>query len=185
MSQRSSLPIELKLKRPPPDPLPAREIKRRIRTTPSIKLQRRTDGRKWGAGKTDFDKSVVEGLCHIWCTIEEIEFILRTDRKCLNIWAKRMYGKPFSDVYNHFAAGGNASLRRNQMRLSQDNAAMGIWLGKQRLGQREDPIDSQSFNGELKEYISFLKNKHRNRRARASAEQMKKYDATKSLIEGE
>ena len=37
---------------------------------------------------------------------------------------------------------------------------MAIWLGKQRLGQREDPNGNDSFNGELREFIEFLKQKY-------------------------
>ena len=31
-------------------------------------------------------------------------------------------------------------MRRNQLKLSETNASMAIWLGKQWLGQREAPI---------------------------------------------
>jgi hypothetical protein len=109
-----------------------------------------------GRPPREFDKKTFEGLCHVWCTWEEIENIMRCDRRSLDAWCKRTYfhedtGEPltFNDVYKRFSDGGKASLRRNQLHLSKTNAAMCIWLGKQKLGQRDIPQELEAFNGKL------------------------------------
>ena len=63
-------------------------------------------------------------------------------------------------AYKRFSDGGKASLRRNQLHLSKTNAAMAIWLGKQKLDQKDEPKTVEGFNGELKEFIDFLKHKY-------------------------
>jgi len=108
----------------------------------------------------DFDKKVFEGLCHVWCTWDEMENILQADRETISSWCERAYMEPFSIVYKRFSDGGKASLRRNQLHLSAKNAAMCIWLGKQKLGQKEDPHGDDKFNGELKEFVDYLKQKY-------------------------
>lgn len=110
--------------------------------------------------RREFDKQTFEGLCHIWCTHEELEHILKTKLNILSGWCMRTYGEPFEAVYNQFSSGGKASLRRTQVQLSKKSTAMAIWLGKQKLEQREAPSAEKGFNGELKEYIDQLKEKN-------------------------
>jgi len=59
------------------------------------------------------------------------------DDMTLNRWCKRTYDKSFSEIFAIKRGLGNISLRRSQFRLAEKNAAMGIWLGKQYLGQRD------------------------------------------------
>lgn len=115
---------------------------------------------KKGCGRPlrDFDQSVFEGLCEVWCTKEEIESIFKTNIVTVDKWCQRVYGKRYQEVYQEHASKGKASLRRNQLKLSQKNAAMAIWLGKQKLGQRDNPVDIQEFNGKLSELLDSLKN---------------------------
>lgn len=82
-------------------------------------------------------KQQFESLCKIQCTEEEICAVLDCDEISLISWCKRTYGKTFSQVFKEKRLGGRASLRRNQYLLSEKNATMSIWLGKQYLGQTE------------------------------------------------
>lgn len=130
-------------------------------------MAKKPSGKPNGRPPREFDQKTFEGLCHVWCTWEEIENILRCDRRSLDYWCQRTYkheetgeGISFADVYKRFADGGKASLRRNQLNLSKTNASMGIWLGKQKLEQKDDPKPVEGFGGELREFIDFLKQKY-------------------------
>jgi len=89
-----------------------------------------------------FSKEVFEGLCGIMCTQDEICNVLRTTDKTLSGWCMREYGSDFSETYKRFSAQGKMTLRRYQFKLAQKSAAMAIFLGKQYLGQRDNPEDS-------------------------------------------
>lgn len=116
----------------------------------------KNSGKPTGRPPKEFDKKTFEGLCHIWCTWEEMENILQARRETISDWCQRCYGEPFSTVYKRFADGGKASLRRNQLQLSKKNAAMAIWLGKQKLGQRDIPQEIEQFNGKLADLLEKL-----------------------------
>lgn len=55
----------------------------------------------------------------------------------LERWTRRTYRRRFAEVFNEKRAGGKASLRRNQWKLSETNPTMAIWLGKQYLEQTD------------------------------------------------
>lgn len=95
---------------------------------------------KLGAGPpfAQIDKNIFENLCKILCTQKEIQNVLGHHINTIVSWCEREYGKPFSEVYDHFSDSGRASLRRNQFNLSKSNAAMSIWLGKQWLDQKDN-----------------------------------------------
>jgi hypothetical protein len=88
--------------------------------------------------KFDPDESTlktIEGLAKIQCTQGEAAAVLGIDRTTFLAFLKRDL-----KARARWEAGlesGKASLRRNQFKLSETNAAMAIWLGKQYLGQRE------------------------------------------------
>lgn len=93
-----------------------------------------------GRPKKAFDKDYLEKLCHLQCTKEDVmEFFEYKDEDTLNARIKENYGEDanFSGVYKKYSLGGKISLRRNQFRLSEKNASMAIFLGKQYLGQRD------------------------------------------------
>lgn len=79
-----------------------------------------------------------EALCAIQCTEEEICAVIGCDEATLIKWCKETYGTTFSKVFNEKKQGGKASLRRIQWKLAEKNPTMGIWLGKQYLGQRDN-----------------------------------------------
>lgn len=84
-----------------------------------------------------------EYLCQIQCTQEEICGVLDVSEKTLGGWCRRTYGEGFSKVFREKRQKGRASLRRNQWKLAETNAAMGIFLGKQYLGQSDNPVADQ------------------------------------------
>lgn len=99
--------------------------------------RRRPGSDPGGRPVRDFDKKTFEGLCHVQCTVDEIEAILHTDQRTIDNWCKREYKETFSTVYKRYAKGGKASVRRNQFALSKTNASVAIWLGKVMLGQKD------------------------------------------------
>lgn len=119
-------------------------------------MARKPTGNPNGRPPKEFDQKTFEGLCHVWCTFEEIENILGAKREAINYWCERTYGESLQEVYNKFSDGGKASLRRNQLQLSKKNAAMAIWLGKQKLGQRDIPQELEQFNGKLADLLEKL-----------------------------
>lgn len=89
--------------------------------------------------KKEIDSKIFEGLCKLQCTEAEICSFLEVSDKTLTAWCKRTYGEGFSDTYKKKSEGGKTSLRRAQFRLAEKSAVMAIFLGKQYLGQSDNP----------------------------------------------
>lgn len=88
----------------------------------------------------EIDKRQFESLCAIQCTLDEMCAVFDCCTDTLESWCKRTYdGRNFSDVFREKRGIGRASLRRAQFELAKKNATMGIWLGKQYLGQKDEP----------------------------------------------
>ena len=103
--------------------------------------------KKMGRPQKEFDKKIVEGLCSVLCTYEEIEHILSTDKRVIDRWCQREYGQTFDELYKKYSESAKASLRRNQLKLSATHPVMAIWLGKQLLGQRDrQPEEATQIN---------------------------------------
>lgn len=66
-------------------------------------------------------------------------------------------GKPmgFSEIFAIKRSDGKISLRRSQFALAKKNAAMAIFLGKQYLGQSDNPV-VESKAGEILESLQGL-----------------------------
>lgn len=94
---------------------------------------------KGGRPLKKIDKRNFEKLCEFQCTLFEICDFFDTTDKTLNSWCKRNYGAGFSETYEKKRVKGKISLRRTQFRLAEKNAAMAIFLGKQYLGQKDNP----------------------------------------------
>jgi hypothetical protein len=83
----------------------------------------------------DIDLAELEKLCAIQCTDEEIAAWFGVTRRTI---ARRRKVAKFSDIMERGKAKGRISVRRMQMKmLEQGNATMGVWLGKQLLGQTD------------------------------------------------
>ena len=81
------------------------------------------------------DLSELEKLCMMQCTNEEIGAWFGVSSKTIE---RRRKNRHFAEVMDRGRAKGRVSVRRMQMKmLEQGNATMGVWLGKQLLGQTE------------------------------------------------
>lgn len=89
--------------------------------------------------RKEIDQKAFESLCGLQCTKEEICGFFDLTDKTLENWCKRTYKAGFSEVFKQKRGLGKISLRRHQWRLAEKNAAMAIWLGRNYLGQKEEP----------------------------------------------
>lgn len=103
-------------------------------------------GTKMGRPKILIDKRQFELLCIMQCTEKEVCAVLGGSKgelspHTLNRWCIETYGKgqTFCKVFEQKKSEGKASLRRTQWVLAQRSAAMAIFLGKNYLGQSDDP----------------------------------------------
>ena len=92
-----------------------------------------------GRPRKEINKEAFEKLCAIMCTEEEICGVFGITDKTLTRWCKETYGMNFSDTFKVYSADGKISLRRKQFKLADRSAAMAIFLGKQYLGQTDNP----------------------------------------------
>ena len=124
-------------------------------------MPKKPTGNPNGRPLTEIDKQEFEGCCKILCTKDEICDIFQIDEKTLTAWCKRTYGCGFSDIYKKLSAHGKKSLRRYQFELAQTNASMGIWLGKNLLGQKDETVIDHG-NNELLGALTELARKQLN-----------------------
>ena len=97
-----------------------------------------------GRPTKEFDIKAFQDLVGLGCSQEEICWFFRDETgKPANIdtltrWCKRTFDMTFQE---YFAKNGymalKIKLRRNQFKLSEKNAAMAIFLGKNYLGQKD------------------------------------------------
>ena len=92
-----------------------------------------------GRPRKEIDQKQFENLCGLQCTLEEICGWFGVTDKTLNSWCKRTYSESFSEVFRQKRSTGKISLRRSQWKLAEKNANMAIFLGKQYLGQKDEP----------------------------------------------
>lgn len=110
------------------------------------------------------DQKQFENLCGLQCTKEEICGWFEITDKTLENWCKRTYRSGFSEVFRQKRGLGKISLRRHQWRLAEKNANMAIWLGKQYLGQKDQPeidvavtVNEDALSKSLREMAKELK----------------------------
>lgn len=96
-------------------------------------------GKKKGRPRKEIGKLEFEALCKLQCTEREICGVFGVCEDTLNAWCKRTYKMTFSDTYKIYAVDGKVSLRRMQFNLAKTSAAMAIFLGKNMLGQSDEP----------------------------------------------
>lgn len=109
----------------------------------------------------EFDKQAFIDLLGFGCTQEEICWFFRDANgvpvhpDTLSRWCKRTYGMGFKEYRDKVGLMElKIKLRQNQLELSKKSAAMAIFLGKNYLGQSDNPQenidteDSDSFFGE-------------------------------------
>jgi phage terminase large subunit len=105
---------------------------------------------KGGRPKRIFDEKEwkeFENLCRFQCTKLEVCDWFNVDDKTLENLINEKYGKGFSEVFKEKRGKGKVSLRRNQWKLSESNATMGIWLGKNYLDQSDNGVKISDVEG--------------------------------------
>lgn len=106
----------------------------------------------------EYDKKAFANLIGIGCGCEEICWFFRDESgKPANIdtisrWCVRTFGMTFQDYRRQNGAMMlKIKLRQNQLALSKTSAAMAIFLGKNYLGQADDPVVANAEQNELLE----------------------------------
>jgi hypothetical protein len=115
-----------------------------------------------GRPPLELDETLFIKYCKWGGTLQTIADYFDCDMDTVNAWCKRKYGKTFSEVYKKHSAGLKLTLRGAQIRtaLGQEekveylpdgtkvihkgyppNPMMQVWLGKNMLGQTDQPID--------------------------------------------
>jgi hypothetical protein len=106
-------------------------------------------GHRPGAGRkpAQIDLVELEKLCALQCADEEIAAWFGISTRTIE---QRRKQSQFAEVMRRGKARGRISVRRAQMKLLEaGNGAMGIWLGKQLLGQRDvTPIELSGPHGQ-------------------------------------
>ena len=118
-----------------------------------------TTKNKGGRPKIQIDQKSFEELCKMQCTELEISGFFGCSDETLNKWCKKTYKKTFQECFEVFRQGGKASLRRTQWLMAEHNAAMAIFLGKNYLGQADDPqkyAKDESTEDKLGRFIDVL-----------------------------
>ena len=78
----------------------------------------------------------LEKLCALQCTDEELAAWFNVTTRTIE---RRRKKKAFAEVMARGKAKGRISVRRMQMKLLENgNATMGVWLGKNILGQTDE-----------------------------------------------
>lgn len=131
---------------------------------------------KTGRPQKEIPKLEFESLLYIGCQRQEIvdyfDFQFRMKSKTgktgisdstIDRWCKRTYGCSFAEMLRKGQTKLKIKLRRNQIKLSENNASMAIFLGKQWLGQ-SDKQEIGVTNNEpvIKEMEAYFADKKRN-----------------------
>ena len=99
---------------------------------------------KPGRPLTQIDLEQAEKLGMLQCTLKECS-------AWFDIPLSTLSGhKEFQEAYKKGLENGKQSLRRKQWHLADKSATMAIWLGKQYLGQSDNPL------GEKEDNVSIL-----------------------------
>src|SRR5437016_4260339 len=91
--------------------------------------------KKVGRKAVQIDLVELEKLSSLHCTYEELAHWFSVSVRTIELRMKR---PDFAGAIQRGRAKGRISVRRAQMKmLETGNGTMGVWLGKQMLGQRE------------------------------------------------
>jgi hypothetical protein len=94
--------------------------------------------------RVNIDLDELAKLCALQCTDEELAAWFKVTTRTIE---RRRLEPEFGAIMERGKAMGRISVRRLQMKLlEQGNATMGVWLGKQLLGQTDHATNSISVN---------------------------------------
>lgn len=106
-----------------------------------------------GRPRKEIDKGLFERLCGLQCKLDEIAYALDCSADTVERWCKREYKTGFAETFKKHSGSGKISLRRYQFELAKKSAAMAIFLGKQYLGQSDNPDGGEPGDDPLNEII--------------------------------
>ena len=102
----------------------------------------------------EIDFKLVQKLCEIQCTGEEIASVLGVSYSTLKRRIQECGYGNFEQYYKKNSQVGKASLRRMQWGSAvKGNVPMQIWLGKQFLGQRDKTENDVTLTEKLPDFI--------------------------------
>lgn len=119
-----------------------------------------------GRPEIEFDKRLFSDLIGLGCSQEEVCWVFRdrdtgipANPDTLSRWCKRTYGMNYQEYSKkNKLMALKTQLRKNQLDLSKKSAAMAIFLGKQYLGQKDTPEDSDpQLLAEVKKLLGGVK----------------------------
>ena len=87
--------------------------------------------------KVKIDFKELEKLCYMQCSEQEIAEWFHCSVDTIGRRVREQFSISFAEYFSKKRIGGLISLRRNQFKLSEKNAAMAIFLGKNYLGQAD------------------------------------------------
>lgn len=106
-----------------------------------------------------FEK-LTEMLVH-GCTLEECAGFFETTTLHVVEEVRKQTGTPFHNFKKNNIEKGNAILKSLQfMAAEKGSIPMLFWLGKQRLGQRDTPLQEQEVPKDMRVFMEILRNKY-------------------------
>ena len=100
---------------------------------------------KGGRPRLEIDWEKLDKMCAIHCTKREIADVLGISEDTIDRRCREEYDCSFAVYYKKHASQGNMSLRRQQFQTAmKGNPSLLIWLGKQILGQTDQPVDTET-----------------------------------------
>ena len=115
--------------------------------------------RMGGNKEIPIDWKEVERLAICGCSGRQVAEAMGINYDTLYKRCKKDQKMMWGEYSSRKKAKGDALLysRQFQMALEKDRGML-IWLGKNRLGQRDNPEQKEVFNGELAQVLDYLKN---------------------------
>jgi hypothetical protein len=93
------------------------------------------------------------------CTGAEIAESLGCNKATFYYQVEKKYKIKYQHHLQNLRRKGLNSIKMKQYQIAmKGNVTMLIWLGKQYLGQKEDPKGTKEFDGKLNEFLDALKN---------------------------
>lgn len=124
--------------------------------------------KKMGRPQVEIDWESVVKLAGIFCTKGEICSFIDVSPSSLERHCKKKFDETFDELYKKWSGTAKVSLRRMQYQSAQRGSVpMQIFLGKQYLGQKDNPIEGESNKGAILEAIHGMIAKAKEKAANA------------------
>ncbi len=119
---------------------------------------------KGGRPLKEIDKKLFEEICEYFEHKVWIAEALGVDEDTLHKWVLREYKMSFSQYLRQKKRLKDLEISKNQITLAKTNPTMAIWLGKQRLNQKENPNEKNDMGllPSLMEVLQHVANRNTN-----------------------